>query len=341
MYKIAVLGATGNVGRQILAELAATHFPYKEIYALASRKSLRTEVSFGQKTLQAKAADLFDFSKVDLVLSSVGSAVIQTFSQKIQRAGAILIDNSSAFRMQKTTPLIVPEINSHCLSQVRPKSGQRIANPNCVAIPLSMTLKALSHVAPLSKVVVSTYQSVSGAGRQAMNTLYNQVHQSLMGKEAPHAPFDRQIAFNVIPAIDIFSTQGATEEEQKIIQEINKILEKEVKIAITCVRVPVFVGHSMSVNVQFKHNILLSNCQKALRSFPGIILYQKNTSVSPLEIAGTDMVHVCRLRNDQTKTHSVTYWAASDNLRKGAAQNAVQIALALHHAWQAQHTSQY
>ncbi|MDC0344533.1 aspartate-semialdehyde dehydrogenase [Alphaproteobacteria bacterium] len=334
-YRIAVLGATGNVGQAILNELAHQRFPCSDIHALASTKSNGQEVAFGEDILlKVKDVDTFDFAGIDFVFASIGAPLIKQIAPRIKKSGAILIDNSSAFRMEPTVPLVVPEVNAHRLEKIKLGSGRVVANPNCVATPLAMTLKALSAVAPLEKVVVSTYQSVSGAGKEAMDALYTQAKQLLMAQPVTTEPFDRQIAFNLIPLIDDCQANGVTGEEEKVAAETFKLLETPAKVTATCVRVPVFVGHSLSVNATFKKPASLADGKKALSHFPGISFHTRHDqALSPQQIAGDDQVHVCRLRDDQTDSHGLSYWVVSDNLRKGAAQNAVQIAQTLHRQW--------
>ncbi|MDS4071803.1 MAG: aspartate-semialdehyde dehydrogenase [Defluviicoccus sp.] len=332
-YRVAVVGATGNVGREMLSTLAERAFPAHEVVALASERSIGAEVSFGEsQTLKVENLATFDFRGTDIVLSSPGAKVSQVFSPKAAAAGAVVIDNTSYFRMDPDVPLVVPEVNPGALAGYR-KRGI-IANPNCSTIQMVVALKPLHDLARIRRVVVATYQSVSGAGKEAMDELFNQTRGIFVNEPAHRhqKKFTKQIAFNVIPHIDVFMEDGATKEEWKMAAETRKILDPDIKVFATCVRVPVFVGHAEAVTVEFERPITVEAAQAALREAPGVsvIDYRADEGyVTPVECVGEDAVYVSRLRKDPTVENGLSFWCVSDNLRKGAALNAVQIAEAL------------
>jgi aspartate-semialdehyde dehydrogenase len=326
-YKVAVVGATGNVGREMLAILAERTFPADEVVALASRRSLGTEVSFGDKTLKIKALEHCDFSDVDICLMSAGSPVAKEWAPKIAAAGAVVIDNSSYWRYDADVPLVVPEVNAGALADFR-KRGI-IANPNCSTAQLVVALKPLHDKARIKRVVVSTYQSVSGAGKEAMDELFSQTKAVFTLGDMEAKKFSTRIAFNLIPQIDVFMEDGFTREEWKMMAETKKILDPKIKLVATCVRVPVFIGHSESINVEFEEPISADEARDILRAAPGVLVIDKHEPggyVTPYECAGEDATYVSRIREDTTVENGLVLWCVSDNLRKGAALNAVQIA---------------
>jgi aspartate-semialdehyde dehydrogenase len=326
-YKVAVVGATGNVGREIMNILAEREFPADEVVALASRKSLGQEVAYGDRTLKAKALDHYDFSDVDICLMSAGGAVSKEWSPKIAAAGAVVIDNSSAWRMDPDVPLIVPEVNADAVVGFRKKGI--IANPNCSTAQLVVALKPLHDKAVIKRVVVSTYQSVSGAGKEAMEELFSQTKSVFQLNEVAATKFHKRIAFNVIPQVDVFMEDGYTKEEWKMMAETKKILDPKIKLTATCVRVPVFVSHSEAVNIEFENPISADEARNILRSAPGCLVIDKREDggyVTPYEAAGEDATYISRIREDATVENGLVLWCVSDNLRKGAALNAVQIA---------------
>lgn len=327
-YNVAVLGATGNVGRIMLSILEQRAFPIDSVYALASDKAPGREVSFGEaQTLPVQSANEFDFSQVDLVLASAGSKISHQFASRIAAAGAVLIDNSSAFRMDPAVPLVVPEVNPNQLEKY--KSKRIIASPNCVAIPLTVALKPLHDRIPIKRVIVSTYQSVSGAGQKAMSELMNQTKASLMSAPVTLECFPKRIAFNALPHIDHFDKEGHTGEETKIIQETQKILSPDIQVAVTSVRLPVFIGHSLAVTVEFEDKLSPAQARKLLSKAPAVEVYddpEKEHYITPLDCAGEDPVFVSRIRQDPSCERGLMMWIVADNLRKGAALNAVQIA---------------
>jgi aspartate-semialdehyde dehydrogenase len=330
-YRVAVVGATGNVGREMFAILEELKFPVDEIFAVASRNSIGVEVSFGDRILKCQALDQFDFSKVDIVLMSAGGAVSKEWSPKIGKAGPIVIDNSSAWRMDPDVPLIVPEVNPDDVALARRKNI--IANPNCSTIQLVVALKPLHDAAKIKRVVVSTYQSVSGAGKAGMDELWDQTKAVYMLGPTEPKKFPKQIAFNVIPFIGAFKDNGYTDEEAKMWNETQKMLDPDIKLTVTCVRVPVMVGHSECVNVEFENPLDADEAREALREAPGIIVVDKHDEtgyVTPKEVQGEFPVYVSRIRNDLTQPNTINMWVVADNLRKGAALNAVQIAQLLH-----------
>jgi len=328
-YKVAVVGATGNVGREMLNVLSERNFPVSEVYAVASPRSAGKEVSFGDDNrLKVQGLDKFNFKGVDIVLSSAGSSVSKEFAPGAAKAGAVVIDNTSQFRMDKDVPLVVPEVNPEAIKGYKKKGI--IANPNCSTIQMVVALKPLHDLATIKRIVVSTYQSVSGAGKEAMDELFNQT-KGLYSSDMPgREVFAKQISFNVIPQIDVFMDDGYTKEEWKMRVETRKILDPDIEVAATCVRVPVFVGHSESINVEFKKPITTVAARKALQKAEGITLIDKHDPetgfITPAEIAGEDNVFVSRIRKDETVKNGLALWVVADNLRKGAATNAVQIA---------------
>ncbi len=326
-YKVAVVGATGNVGREMLAVLAERAFPADEVVALASRRSLGSEVSFGDRTLKCKALDHYDFSDVDLCLMSAGSTVSKEWSPRIAAAGAVVIDNSSCWRYDADVPLIVPEVNADAIVGFR-KRGI-IANPNCSTAQLVVALKPLHDHAKIKRVVVATYQSVSGAGKEAMDELFAQTKAVFTMDEPGSKKFPKRIAFNVIPHIDVFLDDGFTKEEWKMVVETKKILDPKIKLTATCVRVPVFIGHSEAVNIEFENPITADEARELLRNASGCLVIDKREAggyVTPYEAAGEDATYISRIREDATVENGLALWCVSDNLRKGAALNAVQIA---------------
>ncbi len=329
-YKVAVVGATGNVGREMLNILDERKFPADEVVALASRKSVGQECSYGDKTLKVKALDHYDFSDVDICLMSAGGSVSLEWSPKIAAAGAVVIDNSSAWRMDPDVPLVVPEVNADALSGFRKKGI--IANPNCSTAQLVVALKPLHDHAKIKRVVVATYQSVSGAGKDAMDELFQQTKAVYTVGEIVTKKFPKRIAFNVIPQIDVFMEDGYTKEEWKMMMETKKILDPKIKLTATCVRVPVFVGHSEAVNIEFENPISDNEAREILRSAPGCLVIDKREPggyATPYESAGEDATYISRIRTDPTVEHGIEMWVVSDNLRKGAALNTIQIAESL------------
>lgn len=326
-YKVAVVGATGNVGHEILNILDERNFPADEVVALASGRSAGTEVSFGDVDLKVQDLSRFDFTGTDIVLSSPGAKVSAEFAPKAVKAGAVVIDNTSQFRMDPDVPLIVPEVNPEALAGYK-KRGI-IANPNCSTIQMLVALKPLHDLATVKRVVVSTYQSVSGAGKEAMDELFNQTRSIFMNDRKEPEVFPKVIAFNAIPQIDEFMDDHMTREEWKMMVETKKILGPAIKVCANCVRVPVFIGHAEMVNVEFENDISARDAKKALRDFKGITLIDLESEmefVTPAEIVGEDDVFVSRLREDPTVENGLNFWCVADNLRKGAALNAVQIA---------------
>lgn len=327
-YKVAVVGATGNVGREIVTTLAEREFPLDEVVALASERSAGKEVSFGEdEVLKVQDLSRFDFSGVDIALFSAGSRTAAQFAPRAARAGAVVIDNSSHFRMDPDVPLIVPEVNPDALSGYGRK--HIVANPNCSTIQLVMALKPLHDIAPINRVVVATYQSTSGAGRDAMDELFTQTRAIYVNDQVKREHFPKQIAFNVIPHIDSFLDSGDTREEWKMSAETKKILDPAIKVTATCVRVPVFVGHSEAVNIEFEDFLDEDEARDILREAPGIMVVDKREDggyVTPVECVGDYATFVSRIRQDSTIENGLNLWCVSDNLRKGAALNAVQIA---------------
>jgi aspartate-semialdehyde dehydrogenase len=326
-FKVAVVGATGNVGREMMNILSEREFPADEVVALASRKSLGQEVSYGNKTLKVKALEHFDFSDTDICLMSAGGSVSKEWSPRIGAQGAVVIDNSSAWRYDSDVPLIVPEVNADAVAGFTKKNI--IANPNCSTAQLVVALKPLHDKAKIKRVVVATYQSVSGAGKEAMEELFSQTKSVYQLDEVEAKKFPKRIAFNVIPHIDVFMEDGYTKEEWKMMAETKKILDPKIKLTATCVRVPVFVGHSEAVNIEFENPITADEARDILRNAPGCLVIDKREPggyVTPYEAAGEDATYISRIREDATVENGLQIWVVSDNLRKGAALNAVQIA---------------
>ena len=330
-YRVAVVGATGNVGREMMAILEELEFPVDEIFAVASRKSIGVEVSYADRILKCQDLEQFDFTKVDIVLMSAGGDVSKAWSEKIGALGPVVIDNSSAWRMHPDVPLIVPEVNPDAVEGFRKKNI--IANPNCSTAQLVVALKPLHDEARIKRVVVSTYQSVSGAGKAGMDELWDQTKALYGLGDATPKKFPKQIAFNAIPQIDVFLPDGSTKEEWKMTAETKKILDPNIELIATCVRVPVFVGHSESVNVEFHAPLDEDEAREILRDSPGVVVVDKREPggyITPVECAGEFPVYVSRIRKDPTVEHGLAFWCVADNLRKGAALNAVQIAQLLH-----------
>jgi aspartate-semialdehyde dehydrogenase len=329
-FKVAVVGATGNVGREMLDILAERAFPADEVVALASRRSQGSDVSFGDKTLKAKVLDTYDFSDVDICLMSAGGDASREWSPRIAAQGVVVIDNSSAWRYDSDVPLVVPEVNGDAVRDFRKKNI--IANPNCSTAQLVVALKPLHDRATIKRVVVSTFQSVSGAGKDGMDELDRQTKALYSLQNVEEKKFPKRIAFNVIPHIDVFMEDGFTKEEWKMMAETKKILDPRIKLTATCVRVPVFIGHSEAVNVEFEKPITAEEARDILRSAPGVMVVDKREPggyITPHEAAGEDATYVSRIREDATVENGIAFWCVSDNLRKGAALNAVQIAEAL------------
>ncbi|MCA1493313.1 aspartate-semialdehyde dehydrogenase [Sinorhizobium alkalisoli] len=326
-FKIAVAGATGNVGREMLNILSERGFPADEVVALASSRSVGTEVSYGDKTLKVSNLETYDFSNTDICLMSAGGAVSLKYSPKIGQQGCVVIDNSSAWRYDAEVPLIVPEVNPDAISGFTKKNI--IANPNCSTAQLVVALKPLHERATIKRVVVSTYQSVSGAGKDGMDELFNQTRAVFVADPIESKKFTKRIAFNVIPHIDVFMEDGYTKEEWKVLAETKKMLDPKIKLTCTAVRVPVFIGHSESVNIEFEKEITADEAREILREAPGCLVVDKRENggyVTPYECAGEDATYISRIREDATVENGLNLWVVSDNLRKGAALNAVQIA---------------
>jgi aspartate-semialdehyde dehydrogenase len=326
-YNVAVVGATGNVGREMLNILAEREFPVKEVFAIASRRSNGVEVSFGDKTLKCKDLEHFDFSKCDFALMSAGGDVSKEWSPKIAAQGCLVIDNSSAWRYDIDVPLIVPEVNADAVAGFKKKNI--IANPNCSTAQLVVALKPLHDRARIKRVVVATYQSVSGAGKDAMDELWNQTKGIFVTDQPTPEVFTKQIAFNCIPHIDRFMEDGSTREEWKMVAETKKILDPKIKLTATCVRVPVFVGHSEAVNIEFEKLISADEAREILREAPGVLVVdnpEENGYITPVECVGDYATYVSRIREDATVDNGLSMWVVSDNLRKGAALNTIQIA---------------
>ncbi|MBI4967542.1 MAG: aspartate-semialdehyde dehydrogenase [Rhodospirillales bacterium] len=327
-YRVAVVGATGNVGREMLTTLAERKFPVSEVVALASARSAGREVSFGESDiLTVKDLATFDFKGIDIVLSSPGAKVSAVHSPRAAAAGAVVIDNTSHFRMEPDVPLVVPEVNPEAIARYT-KRGI-IANPNCSTIQMVVALKPLHDLATIKRVVVSTYQSVSGAGKDAMDELFEQTRSIYVGDPKEPKKFPKQIAFNLIPQIDVFLEDGSTKEEWKMVVETKKILDADIQVQATCVRVPVFIGHSESVTIECARPIDEKKARAALKRAPGVIVLDEREPggyITPAECAGEDAVYVSRIRKDPTVANGLAFWVVSDNLRKGAALNAVQIA---------------
>ena len=330
-YKVAIVGATGNVGREMLNVLADRKFPISELVPLASRRSLGKEVSFGDRTLKCQDLENFDFKGTDICLMSAGSSVSKDWSPRIGAQGTVVIDNSSYWRYDQDVPLVVPEVNADAITGYTKKNI--IANPNCSTAQMVVVLKPLHDAATIKRVVVSTYQSVSGAGKEAMDELWHQTKGKYVpGQEVESKKFPKQIAFNCIPHIDVFMEDGYTKEEWKMLVETKKILDPKIKVTATCVRVPVFVGHSESLNIEFAKPISPEEAREILRRAPGIQVIDKREPggyITPVEAAGEYATFVSRIREDATVENGLALWIVSDNLLKGAALNAVQIAEAM------------
>jgi aspartate-semialdehyde dehydrogenase len=327
-YRVAVVGATGNVGREMLNILAERQFPADEVVALASRKSMGSEVSYGDKTLKTKDLDAFDFTGWDIALFAIGSDATKIYAPRAAKSGCIVIDNSSLYRYDPDVPLVVPEVNPEAVEMVHKKNI--IANPNCSTAQMVVALKPLHDRARIKRVVVSTYQSVSGAGKDGIDELWDQT-KSIYNPtdDKPARVFTKQIAFNVIPHIDVFLDSGDTKEEWKMVAETKKILDTKIKVTATCVRVPVFVGHSEAINIEFEEFLDEDEARDILREAPGIMVIDKRQDggyVTPVECVGDFATFISRIRQDSTIENGLNLWCVSDNLRKGAALNAVQIA---------------
>ena len=330
-YRVAVVGATGNVGREMLNILEEVQFPIDRIHAIASRRSIGVEVSFGEKIIKCEDVEQFDFSTVDVVLMSVSGSFSKEWSPKIGAAGPIVIDNSSAWRMDPDVPLVVPEVNPDDVTWAHRKNI--IANPNCSTAQLVVALKPLHDRARIKRVVVSTYQSVSGAGKEGMDELFDQTKNVFVLGATPPKKFPKQIAFNVIPFIGSFNDDGYTDEEAKMWNETHKMIDPAIKLTVTCVRVPVMVGHSEAVNIEFHEPLDEDEARDLLRESPGLIVIDSRNDqgyMTPKEAQGEFPVYVSRIRNDTTVENGLNLWVVADNLRKGAALNAVQIAQLLH-----------
>ncbi len=326
-YKVAIVGATGNVGREMLNILEERGFPADEVVALASRRSQGTEVSFGDKTLKVKSLDTYDFAGTDICLMSAGGAVAKEWAPKIAAKGCVVIDNSSAFRYDQDVPLIVPEVNADAITGFTKRNI--IANPNCSTAQLVVALKPLHDHAKILRVVVSTYQSVSGAGKDGMDELFQQSRAVFVADPTVNKKFTKRIAFNVIPHIDVFMEDGSTKEEWKVMAETKKMLDPKIKVTCTAVRVPVFIGHSEAVNIEFERPISAEEAKAILREAPGCLVIDKHEDggyITPIETAGEDATYISRIREDQTLENGLNIWVVADNLRKGAALNAIQIA---------------
>ena len=330
-FRVAVVGATGNVGREMLSILEERAFPISEVIALASQRSLGQEVSFGDRVLKVQSLDHHDFSTTDICLMSAGSAVSKEWSPRIGAQGCLVIDNSSCWRYDERVPLIVPEVNAKILPEYMGRKDKLniIANPNCSTAQLVVALKPLHEKAKITRVVVSTYQSVSGAGKEGMEELDRQTKALYSLQPVAAKKFTKRIAFNVIPHIDVFMEDGFTKEEWKMNVETKKILDPKIKLTATCVRVPVFISHSEAVNVEFENPITADEARDILRSSPGVLVIDKQEDggyMTPHEAAGEDATYISRIRTDSTVENGLAFWCVSDNLRKGAALNAVQIA---------------
>lgn len=331
-YRVAVVGATGNVGRELLNILAERNFPADEVIPLASSRSTGREVSYGDKILKCKNLELFDFTGVDFCLMSAGSAISKEYAPKIGKTGCIVIDNSSQWRYDSNVPLIVPEVNAEVLDAYMAKNDRLniIANPNCSTAQLVVALKPLHDFAQITRIVVSTYQSVSGAGKEGIDELWNQTKGIFVNdKPDGHNKFPKQIAFNVIPQIDVFMEDGYTKEEWKILAETKKMLDPKIKVTATAVRVPVFVGHAEAVNMEFAKPISPDQARDILREAPGVMVIDKREEggyITPVEAQGDDASFISRIREDATVENGLAMWVVSDNLRKGAALNTIQIA---------------
>lgn len=328
-YRIVVAGATGNVGREVLTILLERQFPIEELAVVASSRSQGINVELGDsgKTVKCQNIEHFDWSGWDMAIFAIGSEATAIYAPKAAAAGCVVIDNSSLYRMDPDVPLVVPEVNPDAIDGY--KARNIIANPNCSTAQMVVALKPLHDAAKIKRVVVSTYQSVSGAGKEGMDELWNQTRQIFVGDEKDVQKFTKQIAFNVIPHIDSFLDDGSTKEEWKMVAETKKIMDPSIKVTATCVRVPVFVGHSESINVEFENELSAEQAQAILREAPGIMLVDKREDggyVTPVECVGDYATFISRMRDDPTVENGLNFWCVSDNLRKGAALNAVQVA---------------
>jgi len=327
-YKVAIAGATGNVGRELLNILDERSFPVDEVVALASARSAGSEVYFGDKAIKVQDMAKFDFKGIDIVLSSPGAKVSAQYSPIAAKAGAVVIDNTSHFRMDPDVPLIVPEVNPGAIKEHTKKNI--IANPNCSTIQMVVALKPIHEAAGIKRVVVSTYQSVSGSGKEAMDELFNQTKGIYMNQTAVPNVYPKQIAFNAIPQIDTFLDNGMTKEELKMVEETKKILDPVIEVCASCVRIPVFLSHAEMVNVEMERELSPAEARKIWREFEGITVIDLDNEdleyVTPKEVQGDDDVYVSRIRKDPTVKHGLNFWCVADNLRKGAALNTVQIA---------------
>ncbi|HCQ70594.1 MAG: aspartate-semialdehyde dehydrogenase [Alphaproteobacteria bacterium] len=334
-YKVAIMGATGNVGREVLNILEERNFPVDEVIALASSRSAGSEVFLGDKAIKVQDLATFDFKGVDIVLSSPGGKISAQYAPKAAEAGAIVIDNTSHFRMDPDVPLIVPEVNPEAINDI-PRGI--IANPNCSTIQMVVALKPLHEAAKIKRVVVSTYQSVSGSGKAAMDELFNQTKGIYMNQSPTPEVYPKQIAFNAIPQIDVFMDDGMTKEEWKMVVETKKILDKSIKVCANCVRIPVFVGHAEMVNVELEGELSAIEAKELFRNADGVTLVDLEQEdlefVTQAEVQGEDDVYVSRVREDISVENGLNFWCVSDNLRKGAALNTVQIAELLVKKWE-------
>jgi len=333
-YKVAIVGATGNVGQEMLNILAEREFPADEVVALASRRSQGKELSYGDRTIKCTTLDTYDFSDTDFCLMSAGSAISKEWSPEIGRQNCMVIDNSSCWRYDAEVPLVVPEVNAHALDDYLALNKRKniIANPNCSTAQLVVALKPLHDRARIKRVVVATYQSVSGAGKEAMDELWTQTRGIFVTDTPTAEKFPKQIAFNVIPHIDVFMEDGRTKEEWKMVVETKKILDPKIKLTATCVRVPVFVGHAEAINLEFEQPLSAEEAREILREAPGCMVVDKQEDggyVTPVECVGEFATFISRIREDATIENGLDIWVVSDNLRKGAALNTVQIAEAL------------
>jgi len=326
-YKVAVMGATGNVGHEILKILDERNFPADEVIALASERSAGKEVSYGDKDLKVQDLSKFDFTGVDIVLSSPGGAVSAEYSPKAAKAGAIVVDNTSHWRMDPDVPLVVPEVNPKAVHEMRKGI---IANPNCSTIQMLVALKPLHDAAKIKRVVVCTYQSTSGSGKEAMDELFNQTKGIYSNQTPVPSVYPKQIAFNAIPQIDVFMDDGMTKEEWKMVVETKKILDPKIKVCASCVRIPAFIGHAEMINVELEGELSAAEAKALFRKQEGLTLVDLEQEdleyVTPVEIQGEDDVYVSRVREDITVENGINFWCVADNLRKGAALNTVQIA---------------
>lgn len=325
--KVAVVGATGNVGREMLAILAERKFPADQVVALASASSIGKKVSYGDKILDVEVLDQYNFSGTRIALFSPGAKVSAIYAPRAAEQGCVVIDNTSHFRMDPEIPLVVPEVNPGAIAQYKKK--MIIANPNCSTIQMVVALKPLHDFAKVKRVVVATYQSTSGAGKDGMDELYNHTKKIYANQFMAPEKFSKRISFNVIPQIDVFMDDGSTKEEWKMVVETQKILDPKIKVSATCVRVPVFVAHSEALNIEFEKPITVDEARELLDESDGIIVLDRPEDMefaTPIDVAGKDPVFISRIRKDTTVPHGLSMWVVADNLRKGAALNAAQIA---------------